>query len=204
MTEAVPAPAGARPFLEVERVTKRFGGLTALSEVSFTIREGEIYGLIGPNGAGKTTLFNVLTGIYRQDEGRFRFQGAELKDATPDRIAVYFDNTGGPVLESALFRMATGGRIVCCGVVSQYDTSTPGPGPRGVPGLLVNNRVRMQGFLVFDYLDRYEEARGQMRAWIADGSLRPKTTEFDGLAEAPQAFVELLNGRTVGTTIVNL
>ena len=86
MAETAPAPAAA-PFLEVERVTKRFGGLTALSEVSFTIREGEIYGLIGPNGAGKTTLFNVLTGIYRQDEGRFRFRGEELKNATPDRIA---------------------------------------------------------------------------------------------------------------------
>ena len=58
-------------ILAVERVTKRFGGLTALSEVGFTIAKGEIYGLIGPNGAGKTTLFNVLTGIYRQEEGRF-------------------------------------------------------------------------------------------------------------------------------------
>src|SRR5258705_6518653 len=87
MAELEPAPAPAPAFLEVERITKRFGGLTALSEVSFSIRQGEIYGLIGPNGAGKTTLFNVLTGIYRQEEGRFRFQGAELKDATPDRIA---------------------------------------------------------------------------------------------------------------------
>ena len=127
-----------------------------------------------------------------------------FKEATPDRIDVYFDNTGGPVLESALFRMATHGRIACCGVVSQYDTSSPGPGPRGVPGLLVNNRVRMQGFLVFDYLDRYEEARRQMQQWIADGTLRPRITAFDGLEQAPQAFVELLNGRTVGTTIVNV
>src|SRR6476660_7395460 len=85
MAEAAPAPAEA--MLQVERVTTRFGGLVALSEVSFAIREGEIYGLIGPNGAGKTTLFNVLTGLYRQDEGSFRFEGKELKDATPDRIA---------------------------------------------------------------------------------------------------------------------
>ncbi|MDQ3025624.1 MAG: ABC transporter ATP-binding protein [Pseudomonadota bacterium] len=74
-------------ILEVERVTKRFGGLTALSEVGFAINRGEIYGLIGPNGAGKTTLFNVLTGLYRQEEGVFRFEGRELRDATPDGIA---------------------------------------------------------------------------------------------------------------------
>jgi branched-chain amino acid transport system ATP-binding protein len=74
-------------LLEVEGVTKRFGGLVALSEVSFSIGKGEIYGLIGPNGAGKTTLFNVLTGLYRQDAGAFRFEGRELRNATPDRIA---------------------------------------------------------------------------------------------------------------------
>jgi hypothetical protein len=56
----------------------------------------------------------------------------------------YFDNTGGMILQTALFNMATHGRIVCCGNVSQYDTATPEPGPRGVPGLLVNNRVTMQ------------------------------------------------------------
>jgi branched-chain amino acid transport system ATP-binding protein len=77
----------AEALLEVEGVTKRFGGLVALSEVSFAINKGEIYGLIGPNGAGKTTLFNVLTGLYRHDAGSFRFEGRELRNATPDRIA---------------------------------------------------------------------------------------------------------------------
>ena len=86
MAEAQAAPAAAR-LLEVEAITKRFGGLTALSEVTFSIGEGDIYGLIGPNGAGKTTLFNVLTGIYRQDEGVIRFRGEVLRHATPDRIA---------------------------------------------------------------------------------------------------------------------
>ena len=86
MTEARPVAAAAA-VLEVQAITKRFGGLTALSEVSFSIGEGDIYGLIGPNGAGKTTLFNVLTGIYRQDEGTIRFRGEMLRNATPDRIA---------------------------------------------------------------------------------------------------------------------
>ena len=65
----------------------RFGGLVAPSEVSLSIHQGEIYGLIGPNGAGKTTLFNVLTGLYGHDEGRFRFEGRPLGATTPDRIA---------------------------------------------------------------------------------------------------------------------
>lgn len=74
-------------ILEIRNISKRFGGLTALSEVSFAITEGAIFGLIGPNGAGKTTLFNVLTGLYGHDEGTFLFQGEPLKDLTPDRIA---------------------------------------------------------------------------------------------------------------------
>ncbi|HQZ46013.1 MAG TPA: ABC transporter ATP-binding protein [Usitatibacteraceae bacterium] len=86
MTTTTEARAG-NALLEVEAITKRFGGLTALSDVSFAIHPGEIYGLIGPNGAGKTTLFNVLTGLYRHDEGQFRFQGRPLVEATPDRIA---------------------------------------------------------------------------------------------------------------------
>jgi branched-chain amino acid transport system ATP-binding protein len=84
---AVPIAERGMAILEVAGVTKRFGGLTALSDVSFSISKGEIYGLIGPNGAGKTTLFNVLTGLYRQDEGRIAFEGAALANATPDRIA---------------------------------------------------------------------------------------------------------------------
>jgi len=86
MTSPAPAPAPA-PILAVERIEKRFGGLVALSDVSFSIRAGEIYGLIGPNGDGKTTLFNVLTGIYPKDEGEIRFEGQALRNPTPDRIA---------------------------------------------------------------------------------------------------------------------
>lgn len=127
-----------------------------------------------------------------------------FKAATPDRIDVYFDNTGGDILGSALFRMNTHGRIVCCGVVSQYDTSNPAPGPRGIPGLLVNNRVRMEGFLVFDYEPRYPEARDQLVAWIKEGKLHPKVTAFQGLESAPGAFIELLAGATVGTTVVQV
>jgi branched-chain amino acid transport system ATP-binding protein len=75
------------PILEIKGVGKRFGGLQALSGVSFSVATGSIFGLIGPNGAGKTTMFNVLTGLYSHDEGTFTFKGQALQGMTPDRIA---------------------------------------------------------------------------------------------------------------------
>jgi branched-chain amino acid transport system ATP-binding protein len=72
--------------LQVEQVSKNFGGLTVLSEVSFSVDEGEIVGLIGPNGAGKTTLFNVVTGIYRPNAGAIRYKGRDLVGVKPHRI----------------------------------------------------------------------------------------------------------------------
>jgi branched-chain amino acid transport system ATP-binding protein len=74
-------------LLAADGITKRFGGVQALSEVAFTIRQGEIYGLIGPNGAGKTSLFNVLTGIYPADAGRFTFEGRALAGLKPHEVA---------------------------------------------------------------------------------------------------------------------
>ena len=65
-------------LLEVEGVSKRFGGLQAVSGVSFTIRESEILGLIGPNGAGKTTLFNIVNGVYKPDKGKITFAGEDI------------------------------------------------------------------------------------------------------------------------------
>src|SRR5260370_38145183 len=73
-------------LLEARRLDKRFGGVAALSDVSLTIRRNEIYGLIGPNGAGKTTLFNVLTGLYKPDGGRFEFDGIDLIGLKPHDV----------------------------------------------------------------------------------------------------------------------
>ena len=74
-------------LLSVEDLSIRFGGLAALSDVSFEVAEGEILGLIGPNGAGKSTVFNVLTGLYRPDAGRMTFAGESLLGLAPHTIA---------------------------------------------------------------------------------------------------------------------
>ena len=75
------------PLLEVDRVSKRFGGLRAISDAAFSIAENEIVFLVGPNGAGKTTLFNLITGFLHPDAGSIRFRGQDVTTITPNRAA---------------------------------------------------------------------------------------------------------------------
>jgi branched-chain amino acid transport system ATP-binding protein len=87
-TEARPPadPSAGPVLLDIDNVTLRFGGVVALNEVSFQIRQGEILGLIGPNGAGKTTCFNVMTGVFRPTSGRVVFDGQRITGRKPHEI----------------------------------------------------------------------------------------------------------------------
>ncbi|HMK51084.1 MAG TPA: ATP-binding cassette domain-containing protein, partial [Thermodesulfobacteriota bacterium] len=73
-------------LLQIQGVSKRFGGLTALAEVSYSVNRGEILGLIGPNGAGKTTLFNVVNGFYPPTQGEVLFKGGRISHLQPYQI----------------------------------------------------------------------------------------------------------------------
>ena len=77
------------PLLELDKATIKFGGLTAVSEFSMSVREGELVGLIGPNGAGKTTAFNMITGVYRPTSGQIRFAGKDTLGIKPNRLAAH-------------------------------------------------------------------------------------------------------------------
>ena len=81
--------AAADPILRIDHVTKRFGGLVAVDDVTFDVKKGEIFALIGPNGAGKTTLFNGITGIFPPTAGRIVFQGREITGAKPHQVAAF-------------------------------------------------------------------------------------------------------------------
>lgn len=75
-----------KSILQVRGVSKKFGGLLAVSDVTFSISEGEILGLIGPNGAGKTTLFNLVNGVYKTDQGNITFEGKDITGYSPDKV----------------------------------------------------------------------------------------------------------------------
>jgi hypothetical protein len=128
----------------------------------------------------------------------------ELRAACPDGVDLYFDNVGGPLLDPMITAMNLHGRIVCCGAISQYDTTAPGPGPRLVPGLLITKRLRMEGFLVTEHDDVWEDAVDEMAGLIADGRLRVVEQVDEGLAAAPDALVGLLAGHNVGKQLVRI
>lgn len=127
-----------------------------------------------------------------------------LREACPDGIDVYFDNTGGDILEACLFNMNLKGRIACCGAVSQYDGAAPAHGPRGVPGLLVTKRLAMTGFIVSDYADENDQALADLQAWVGDGRLKVFEDVIEGLENLPGALVGLLAGENIGKRMVKV
>jgi hypothetical protein len=136
---------------------------------------------------------------YRSDTFR-----TDLRSQCPSGVDVYFDNVGGSTLETMLRLMNVHGRIACCGAVSQYDTSDPGPGPSGIPGLLVTKRLRAEGFLVSDFFADWPAAEDRLAGWIESGELTVLEDVMDGLESAPRALVGLLAGENIGKRIVRL
>ena len=130
-----------------------------------------------------------------------------MRALCPNGVNVYFDNVGGDVFEAALFNMANHGRIVCCGAVSQYDDVPPAHGPRGVPGLIVTKRLKVQGFVVMDF---YEGPQGrdfalsELQSWVASGKLKVQEDVIDGLENLPSALIGLLAGKNRGKRMVRV
>ena len=155
-------------------------------------------------GAGKCDWLTREMGFDAAVDYKAGNVGRALRDACPDGVDVYFDNTGGEVLNVALFLMNTRGRIVCCGNVSQYNAETIAAGPAAVPGLLVVKRLRMEGFIVLDHEDRRAEAETELASWLADGSLKSAEDIVDGLDKAPTALAELFAGRNRGKLLVRV
>ena len=125
---------------------------------------------------------------------------AALREHCPDRVDVYFDNVGGDILDAVLARLARGARVAICGAVSQYNRSVM-QGPSNYMSLLVN-RASMQGFVVFDYADRYGEAAGEMGRWMAEGKLKSREDVVEGLDTFPETLLRLFKGENTGKLVL--
>jgi len=121
----------------------------------------------------------------------------------PNGIDIYYENVGGRHLEAALEHMNTRGRLVMCGMIDQINATEPPPGPSNL-GYVISKRLKMQGFLVIDYMDKMPQFYADMGRWIAEGKIKWRETILEGIENAPRAFIGLFKGKNLGKMIVKL
>jgi NADPH-dependent curcumin reductase CurA len=128
---------------------------------------------------------------------------AKIQEACPEGVDVYFDNIGGPLTDAIFTWINVHARIVVCGQIEQYNAEQPPQGPRLLWHLIVK-RARAEGFLVFDFAERYGEAHRQIAEWLREGKLQYRETVVDGLEHAPRAFIGLFHGENLGKQLVRI
>ena len=127
-----------------------------------------------------------------------------LYEVAPDGVDVFLDNIGGDILDAGLSRLARGARVVLCGAISQYNDLTAVQGPKNYLSLLIN-RARMEGFVIFDFADRYLEAATEMAGWLAEGKLSSREDVVDGsVADFPDTLLKLFRGENTGKLILKI
>jgi len=116
---------------------------------------------------------------------------------------VYFDNVGGDHLEAAIASMNNYGRIAACGAISQYNATEATPAPRNL-FLVVGKRLSLRGFIVSDHGDRMKAMLDEVGKWLTEGKIRFNETTVHGLANAPEAFLDMMRGANTGKMLVEL
>jgi NADPH-dependent curcumin reductase CurA len=180
---------------------------TAAGAVGATV--GQIAKLAGcrtvgiAGGATKTALCRDEFGYDAAIDYKGADLDAALDAACPRGIDVYFDNTAGAISDAVLRRLAIGARVVICGTAAVASWDPPPVGPRVERHLLVK-RARMQGFIIFDYQHRYEEAIARLADWLRAGKLRYREDVLEGIEHAPGAIAGLYRGENLGKRLIRL
>lgn len=128
---------------------------------------------------------------------------AALAQAAPEGIDVYFENVGGEHLAAALNNMKDHGRIAVCGMIAQYNDTVPTPGPANLAQIIMK-KLKIEGFIVFEHWAHYPDFAKQMGQWLAEGKVTAEQTVYEGLSNAPEAFIGLFEGKNRGKMIVKL
>jgi NADPH-dependent curcumin reductase CurA len=170
------------------------------------LKGARVVGIAG--GAGKCRHAVETLGFHACIDRHAPDFEQQLDAACPQGIDVYFENVGGAVLEAVLPRLNLGARVPVCGFIAHYNETTLPPGPNRLPQLLatvLQKRVRLQGFIVLDhYGERFEAFRREMGGWLDAGLVKQREDRVDGLENAPQAFIGLLQGRNFGKLLVQV
>ena len=157
--------------------------------------------------AGSDAKINYLVGDLGLDAA-FNYRSVEnyfqvLGEICPDGIDVYFDNVGGPITDAVFRLLKPKARVAICGQISQYNLEEPEKGPRLLPYLLLK-QARAEGFLIFQFADRYAAALAQLTQWSQEKRLKYREDIVDGIGNAPRAFIAMLQGRNMGKQLVKL
>ena len=128
---------------------------------------------------------------------------ALIAEACPGGIDVYFDNTGGEISDTVLKNLAVGARVIICGTASIASWNPPPLGPRVERHMLVK-RARMQGFLIFDYVERYPEGLSALTEWVKAGLVRYREDILEGIEQAPDSIAGLYRGENLGKRLIRI
>lgn len=154
-------------------------------------------------GAEKVAMLRDELGFDHAFDHRAADPVRALAEAAPDGIDVCFDNVGGPQLEAAIGAMRPFGRIALCGTVSQYNATSPAPGPANL-AQAVGKRLTLRGFIVTDHASRTADFLAEVGPPVAAGEIATPTTILDGIERAPEAVIGLLRGAYRGKVLVRL
>ena len=128
---------------------------------------------------------------------------AAIKEAAPNGVDIYFDNVGGPISDAVLLNIKQFARFIICGAISVYN-DTELPKSISVQPFLIKNSALMQGFIVFNYAEKYPEAIKQISQWLAEGKLSYSETIVEGFDAIPQTFLDLFEGKNKGKMLVKI
>jgi NADPH-dependent curcumin reductase CurA len=127
----------------------------------------------------------------------------ELKNNCTQKVDIYFDNVGGDISDGVFYWLNDFARIVLCGQIALYNLKRLSMGPRLFPQFIIH-RVKMQGFIVYDYADRFREARQQLQKWLLRGDLKYPENIIDGFENTPAALMALFRGDNIGKQLVRV
>ncbi|MCR9259077.1 MAG: NADP-dependent oxidoreductase [Pseudomonadaceae bacterium] len=155
--------------------------------------------------AGDQEKVDLLTGELGFDYA-FNYKDGNLlnhlREGAPDGLDVYFDNVGGDHLQAAITHMRPFGRIPLCGAISVYNDVEPAPGPNNLT-MAIGLGLTLRGFIVSHFNHLADDFRRDMEQWVTSGQIKYKETIYDGIDNAPDAFIGLFTGANVGKMVVN-